>query len=130
MKKQPNPLEGKRFSEVIAELAYGETDRQVAGALRRLVTACQETGKKGKVTFTIEVDPGDPIVTLSSKTTVTIPQPSAPATSFFVGDDGELSQQDPRQMTLRRVDDAPGKPRVVDFPRAKRGDDDGNDGEN
>jgi hypothetical protein len=121
-KREQNPLEGRRLSDVISEMAYGEVDRQAGGALRRVVEACLQTGKKGKISFSIEVTPEDNMVSLASKLAATIPHPSAPSTTFFVDGQGDLTQDDPRQLTLRRVEDpAPGRPRVVDFQRANNG---------
>lgn len=91
------------FSEVLIQQARGRTHDDLSLGLHNLIAAVQETGKGGKLQLTIDVKPlkSDTntlqvVATVASK----VPQVEQPASIFFVDDAGNLTRNDPRQMTL------------------------------
>lgn len=95
--------EATRFSDFLEEHNSGKSDNIASDALRRLVEAVRETGKKGSVTVKVDVAPlkdAEGMVTVTvnvaEKLPITPPRPAI----FFTDDDGNLSRRDPSQRTL------------------------------
>lgn len=90
------------ITEALMSLNDGGAMEELATELKSCVAAVTTTGKKGKVTLTLEVIPnGQQAVTVTDKIAVTLPKPDAVATMFYVTDDAGLSRRDPRQPELK-----------------------------
>lgn len=96
--------EGYRlFTDIIAELARGEVVADLSGDLNDLVAAVKLTGKKGSLTFTLDVkelSAEDGTVGITAKIKVTLPKAGRGESLFFVTEDHNLSRRDPRQAEL------------------------------
>lgn len=91
------------FSEVLLQQARGRTHDDLSIGLHKLIAAVQDTGKAGKLQLTIDVRPlkGDTnTLQVVAAVTSKVPQVDQPASIFFVDDDGNLTRNDPRQMSL------------------------------
>ena len=88
------------FAEFLAEFGKGATNRVASERMREIVKACTETGRKGKITITLEVGAAGGIAELRAKITVTKPEPALPGGVYFANEDGGLVEEDPRQLKL------------------------------
>lgn len=71
-------------------------------ALRQVMSAVKATHKKGKVTLEITVEPtAGAHLQFYDVVTVKAPQPARECGVFYLGENGELSRQDPRQREFR-----------------------------
>lgn len=93
------------FSHFIEHLGAGSVDRTVTERLHELVAACRESGQRGSITLTISVSPEDQgrLANIAVKVSTKKPEPKLVGGLFFAGSDGELHQEDPRQLALPRV---------------------------
>jgi len=105
------------FLNLLAQVRNGAFIDRAGAELSALVLAVRDTGKKGKISFELEIEPfkGDDVtLSITDKITVKPPQPEMGRTLMFAIADGELSRKDPRQpdmFNLRSVDD---KKEIVD----------------
>lgn len=106
--------ETRKFSDVLAELAGGDVDVLASDRLGELVAAVDETGGKGKLVITVDVKKSNKMVIVSASMKMTKPEAALDETMFFVDNDGNLSREDPRQMSFQEVPKAPA--RIVSLP--------------
>lgn len=105
-KKDEEQGDGRRtrpFADFLQEHNNGVGHRQAGEALQRLVGAVLDTGKKGSVTLTVQVEPmkGAPdtmvtVVEVKEKLPVNPPKGAV----FYADDDHNLTRRDPNQPTL------------------------------
>lgn len=109
MNKTPD-AEPFDFSTFLSEFGHGATNRVASERLQEIVQACAQTGRKGKLTVTIEVGAAGGIAELRAKISVTKPEPALPGGTYFATDTGSLVEEDPRQLKLpvgRVIETAP-----------------------
>lgn len=97
------------FLETLREVRQGAALDELADHLQTLVTAVQETGKKGELIIKIKLKPaerGAGAYSLTDEIVVKAPQPDKHGTLFFATPDGNLSRKDPRQQELGLRDSA------------------------
>lgn len=69
--------------------------------LKKVISAVQQTGKKGKITVELEVSPnGELGFAVTAKVKATAPQVSFGQSFFFMGRDGALTRQSPDMQQL------------------------------
>jgi hypothetical protein len=91
------------FSKFLEEFGHGATNKQASDQLRKLVKACQETGRKGNMVLRFEVAAGagpGALAEFRASIKTTAPQPNLPGDTYYVGEDGTPVSNDPRQQTL------------------------------
>jgi len=88
------------FALWLQEFGHGAANKQATDRLRRLITACEETGKTGSLQLTIKVGAQGGLAELKASIKTTEPQPALPGGSYFVTETGALVTEDPRQMSL------------------------------
>ena len=113
-KKTPAEAEAM-FSEFLGAHNNGASERLASEALRRLVAAVEETGKKGFVTLKVSIEPmknTDGMVTVTVDVAEKLPVLPPKASVFFTDSDGNLSRQNPAQGSLfdGDVKDSPAGP--------------------
>lgn len=99
------------FADVLSEVNRGVIADEAATELAKLVSAVQQTGKKGTLKVLIEVAPvkgNDTIVQVSGAVDVRAPRPASPTSFFYPDDDGNLSRNDPNALPLFPERDIPG----------------------
>lgn len=92
------------FSDFLREQRGGESQEELAEALNALVAAVERTGKKGKLVYTVEIEPvpkaGGGQVTVTDAIDVKLPKPRRSASLFFSTPENNLVRHDPRQQKL------------------------------
>lgn len=89
------------FLTSIAELNEGITASDLDRDLRALVSKVRETGKKGQLVLTINVEPrGADTVVVSADTKPKLPEDEKFKSIFYVGGSGELLREHPKQEVL------------------------------
>jgi hypothetical protein len=77
------------------------THNELSEKLQQLVTAVQDTGKKGTLQLTLQLDlfDGDPDrVVVADKIVLKVPEHDRKSSIFFPDKDGNLSRTDPNQL--------------------------------
>lgn len=94
------------FADFLIEHNNGLGHNLAGEKLHELVAAVRDTGKKGRLTLTLDVTAmdEDTLVTVL-EVAVKCPQPPTKAAVFFADDDGNLTRTDPKQthLPLREV---------------------------
>ena len=91
------------FALFLLEHARGRSHDELSAALRSLVLAVAETGKPGKLTYTLSIRPQAKVegaVLIADTIKSTLPEFDRPESIFFATDSGDLTRSDPRQASL------------------------------
>jgi hypothetical protein len=91
------------FALFLMEHAKGRSHDDLSAALRALVLAVAETGKPGKLTYTLSIRPQAKVegaVLIADTIKSTLPEFDRPESIFFATDSGDLARTDPRQSSL------------------------------
>lgn len=117
----------KYFSDIVASLGEGDLDERVTKRLSELAQAVEQTGGTGKLTLTLTVKKMNRQVVFKPTFKASMPEPAVDDTMFFVGADGELTRDDPKQLKLPRV--GGGTAKVVSIDGGKKSSSDDKDPE-
>lgn len=98
------------FTQTVESLRYGEVSDELNRELQALVKKCQDTGRAGAITLTINIKPtksGPFEITDDIK--VKMPKAEKGSSMMFPTPEGNLQRNDPRQgdLELRTVDSSP-----------------------
>lgn len=91
------------ITDVLGQIRGGYALGEAGRELDAVVKAVKATGKKGSVTFTIEVVPDktdDRIVVMTPSVNTKLPKKGFSPGIFFLGPDGRLTKEDPAQLEL------------------------------
>ena len=92
------------FEQFLADHRRGEVSVEMANALEQLATDVRATGKAGSVTLKIVIEPfrrrAEDAVLIVDHITVKAPTPAREGGLFFIGLDGQIQKEDPRQARL------------------------------
>ena len=115
----PEPQnEPQEFADLIREFAHGTTNEIATKRLREVVAACVAVGGKGSITIKLSINAKQGIASVGASISVKKPEPELPGSSYYTTEDGELRDEDPRQLKLpSKVIDAPSKLKTVNFPQ-------------
>jgi len=98
----------------------GSCQDELSQKLAELTTSVRNLGRKGKLTLEITVAPlsrgGGMAVTITDKIRLSAPVQEPETSIFFVGDNGELSRNDPRQRELPGLREVPKAPEAQSAP--------------
>lgn len=102
----------RTFAMVLADCGRGRLHEQLTDKLREVTEAVMATGKKGKLTLTIDVAryPNDTggVVSIKAAVKTVVPGAEDPASIFFVTESGDLTKDSPqRDLGLREVGERP-----------------------
>lgn len=92
------------ITDILRDIRKGRPVEEATMALADVVKAVDETGKKGSVTITLEINPakhGGPEKTINCKVTQKKPLSDIAPAVFFSDEDGDLHRIDPRQEDMR-----------------------------
>ncbi len=99
--EDPDDYEGPAtFHSFLEEFAHGAVNRRLTARLGELVRACNQTGEKGSLAIKISVGAKGGMAQVAMTVKTTKPEGALPADVFFMGKDGELLSEDPRQKKL------------------------------
>lgn len=94
---------GFNFAEWLKELGHGKLNKRLSRILPKLALACDKAmvaGATGTIVLTLKVGAKGGMAEVKPIVKVTEPQPGVPGGVFYVGDSGELVDEDPRQLKL------------------------------
>lgn len=102
-----NDFVANGFMQTLTWLNRGSIVAELSEAQDRLVQAVKETGKKGKITFTLEIEPvgkdaADDQVTVKGKVSEQLPKPNKSPNVFFIHKNSKLSRSPVSQLELFR----------------------------
>jgi hypothetical protein len=103
------------FASFLQEVQNGRTHDELSEAFRDLITAVTETGKGGKLTFTVDVKPmkgGDGVLVITDTFTAKKPTHDRKTSLFYADDNGNLSKENPNQLTFEGIKAVEDKPAV------------------
>lgn len=109
MSENPN-VEKDGFVTTLAQIERGNIVIELDEGLAEIVAAVQATGKKGKVTLTIDVKKiskgDDPAMEVKAEVKLTLPHRDRVSTIMYA-DHGLLVRSDPRQQEIKGLEPAP-----------------------
>lgn len=91
------------FALFLMEHAKGRSHDDLSAALRAVVLAVSETGKPGKLTYTLTIRPQSNVegaVLIADAIKTSVPEFDRAESIFFATESGDLTRSDPRQTTL------------------------------
>lgn len=98
-----NTTNTRDFAAFLMDHARGRTHDELTAALRDVVLAVEETGKVGRITYTLTIRPQERVdgaVVVSDDVKVNIPTLDRPQSVFFATQKGDLVRNDPRQPSM------------------------------
>lgn len=91
----------RTFAAVIGNLRHGELADELTDALQELTQACAQTGRAGKLVFTLSLKPGKGRhFVVTDDIAVKKPKPEKGESLMFPTPDGFLTRDDPKQLRL------------------------------
>jgi hypothetical protein len=99
------------FADWLREQSGGKTHEELGVALYDLVGRVRDTGKKGTVTLTITVAPlknDVDVLVVSDEIKLRVPEHDRKASLFYADKTGNLTRQDPGQLTFESLREVAG----------------------
>lgn len=91
----------RSLTQTIGMLRYGALSDEADTQLAELLAACEATGKPGAITLTIAFKPGKGgQVEIADEIKLKMPKRDRQTSILFLGEDGGLQRDDPRQRSL------------------------------
>lgn len=104
------------IADVLRQVHGGTVYEQAGALLADLVAAVHETRKSGSIKLELKVKAnGENAVFIAASVSSKVPARALGETIFFIGADGDLVREDPRQakLPLRSIDEPEGELREV-----------------
>lgn len=98
------------FADFLRDHNKGATHDELSETLHRLVSRVQDTGRRGTVALTITVAPlkDDPgVLVVSDVIKLKLPEHDRKASVFYADGDGNLTREDPNQLTFEGLREVP-----------------------
>lgn len=94
--------------ELIRNIDRGNVAFELSKKLAEVVRAVSETGKRGSVSITLDIEPmpkfGSAATAIKPKINANLPAPTLKQTVKFARPDGTLSGDDPNQSTFSEIE--------------------------
>ncbi len=98
------PVKKLTIAEILATLSGGEAAMEIREAIATVSKKVDATGKKGKVTISLEFKKlASGQVMIKDAITTVEPKADKDSSMFFVTDEGDLCRDNPNQMSLDGV---------------------------
>ena len=102
------PLPSNAFTRMLHEIRNGDAVNEASMKLQKLISAVRDTGRGGKITVSLEIEPaargvqegGVSQIFMHDEITVKIPEKPKKAAFFFTTEDGGLTRKDPNQIEM------------------------------
>lgn len=110
-----NDTHARPFADFLREHGRGRTHDELSDALHTLISKVKDTGKAGAVSLTVKVEPmkkDDRMVVVSDQIKVKLPEHDRPAGVWFVDKAGNLTRNDPDQLSFDSLREVPAPPGV------------------
>ncbi len=103
---EPETTPSNAFSRLLSEFRNGESLNELSEKLQELVGAVRDTGKPGKLVYTLIVKPSGNAHVVTDLITGKIPEMPRDASIFFATEECTLQRDDPDQkkLDLREVE--------------------------
>ena len=88
------------IQSIIEEIRDGRLAVEIKDELNKLVTACEDTRKKGKLVITLTIKPHAESMLVQGCVSAALPEPERADTTFFANEEGELQRNNPAQKDL------------------------------
>lgn len=92
------------FAQFISELAHGDFNNRMTDEMAAVVEAVEGTGLLGELTVTFKIKKEGTVAVVACEMKKKMPHHPFVGSMFYFGTNGELLSEDPRQMTLRKLD--------------------------
>jgi hypothetical protein len=92
--------DGFNFAQWLEEFGHGATNKVASERLAEIVKACELTGQKGQLTIKIAVGAAGGLAELRAAIAFKRPEAPLPGGTYYTTSDGNLVDEDPRQLTL------------------------------
>lgn len=116
MKQSESPVKPQANSilNVLGELRKGEIVSEASSELHRVIEQTMKLGKPGEVTIKLKIEKrDDESIEIVGAVDGKAAKPSPKVTTFFVGEDGALSRNDPKQQEMFQTVDG-GRKEIVE----------------
>lgn len=90
----------KKLSDLVADHSGGDFDEKCSSELRKVVEAVEAGHGTGKIVITIAFKKENRMVVSKPSVKATVPMGAVSAAMFFVTEDGDLSDEDPKQVSM------------------------------
>lgn len=103
------------FGDWLAEQAKGRTHAELGEGLHDLIARVQDTGKKGTITLTVTVQPmkqDASLLVVSDEIKLKLPEYDRPSGVFYADENGNLTRDNPDQLSFESLREVPPPPRV------------------
>jgi hypothetical protein len=101
------------FQDILTDLDDGQVHERLTSKLRDVVAGCREAQLSGSLTLKITITPEGRQFIVNPKITTSIPTPKTGITMFFADERGDLRKEDPKQVSLKHVNQKPTELRTV-----------------
>lgn len=91
------------FAELLTLLDHGAAHAEASRVLHDLSNAVRDTGKAGNMTIRVELKPlkgSTSQLVVSAQVGSKLPKSEPAAAVFFIDDDGNLTRNDPKQLSI------------------------------
>lgn len=91
------------FADWLREQSGGETHEELGEGLSDLIAKVRDTGKAGKLTFTVQIKPLKDdlnVLIVTDEITLKLPEHDRKGSMFYADDENNLVRNDPRQMSF------------------------------
>lgn len=112
------------FADFLRETNRGRTHDELSDGLRDLVARVSDTGKKGALTLTINVEPvkgSEGMLQVTEGVKLRLPEHARASSIFYASDDGNLQREDPNQPAFDSLREVPGSDDPVSIREARDG---------
>lgn len=102
--KTSTPYETPDFAEFVTDLAHGSINQKLTMALAQVTNAVEDTGKAGELTLKLQIKKEGKMAAVVVDIRKKVPEHPLHGTLFYIGANGELLREDPRQMRLKGLE--------------------------
>ena len=97
------------FLDWLREQSQGKTADEMSEGLHTLIDKVRETEKKGSITLkvTVAYDTKIDMLVVADSITISLPEHDRQATIWYLDHDGNLTRNDPRQLTFETLREVP-----------------------
>lgn len=111
-KKEPDVEEVaiRPFADFLREQARGHSHEELSEGLAQLVRRVQDTGKKGRITYTVNIaqtKSADGALLVTDEISLRLPEHDRGGSIFFADAEGNLQRTDPNQLAFESLREVP-----------------------
>jgi hypothetical protein len=107
---RPEDLPTRPFADWLREQASGSTHEELSQALRDVIAKVRDTGKKGSLTFTVNVSTlkdDNNVLVVTDEIKTKLPEHDRSGSIFWADKAGNLTRSDPRQLSFESLREVP-----------------------